>query len=314
MRVIGADEVRTALAWPRLIAALRAAFAAGCETPVRHHHTVAVPGAPDATLLLMPAWTPGAYLGVKIVNVFPGNAARGAPAVAGQYLLMSARDGAMLALVDGDELTARRTAAASALAADYLARRDAGHLLLVSTGRLSDYLAAAHASVRRLRRISVWGRHAGRAAAVAARLQAAGLPAQAVTDLAASAAQADVISCATLATTPLIHGDWLRPGTHLDLVGGFTPAMREADDIAVRRAEVYVDTRAGAMAEAGDIVQPLASGVLGADGIRAELADLARGVHPGRRDDGAITLFKSVGTALEDLAGAVLAYEHGIAA
>ncbi len=311
MRLIDAPAIAAALDWPALIEALQQAFARGAEVPVRHHHRVEVPGEPDATLLLMPAWTPGEYIGVKLVGVFPGNAERGLPAVAGQYLLLDGRTGATLALLDGAELTARRTAAASALAARFLARPDARRLLLVSTGRLSEGLACAHASVRRYQRIGVWGRHPDKAEAVAARLREAhGLPAAAVIDLEAEARAADVISCATLSREPLIRGGWLAPGAHLDLVGGFTPEMREADDEAVRRAAVFVDTRAGAAKEAGDIVQPLAAGVLAAEDIRAELAELCRGAHPGRSSDAQITLFKSVGTALEDLAAAALAWQR----
>ncbi|HXH01762.1 MAG TPA: ornithine cyclodeaminase family protein [Candidatus Competibacteraceae bacterium] len=308
MLQLDADAVARHLPWPALVEALREGFRAGCEAPLRHHHTVRVPGEPDATLLLMPAWQPGAFLGVKLVSVFPGNGARGLPAIHGSYLLSSARTGELLALLDGAALTARRTAAASALAAGYLARADARHLLIVGTGALAPNLAAAHAGVRPITRISVWGRDPAKAETLAARLRGDGLPAAAVADLAATAAQADIVSCATLSQQPLIQGAWLKPGAHLDLVGGFTPAMREADDEAVRRASVFVDTRQGAGHEAGDIVQPLASGVLTPASILADLHELCRGQHPGRRRDDEITLFKSVGASLEDLVAAVLAY------
>lgn len=215
----------------------------------------------------------------------------------------------MLAIVDGGELTARRTAATSALAASKLARVDASELLVCGTGRLSLNLMQAHAEVRSLTRIHVWGRNGDTAERTAAEARIMGLPAIAVSDLAAAARTADVISCATLSSQPLIDGNWLKAGAHLDLVGGYKPDMREADDTAIRRASVFVDTLAGATHEAGDIVQPLESGVLTPDAIRAELAELVRGEKPGRRDDNEITLFKSVGAALEDLAGAILAYE-----
>src|SRR5262249_127759 len=145
----------------------------------------------------------------------------------------------------------------------------------------------------------IWGRSREKADALAARLDRPGLRVTAVPDLEAGAREADVISCATLASEPLVRGAWLRPGTHLDLVGGFPPAMREADDEAVRRARVFVDTRAGALVEAGDVVQPIARGVLRAEDLEGDLFELCRGLRPGRTTDAEITLFKSVGTALE---------------
>ncbi|QXZ79135.1 ornithine cyclodeaminase family protein [Rhizobium sp. L51/94] len=309
MLVLDEARTRAALPWRPLIDAIDHMFKGGCMMPVRHHHTMAVPGESDATLLLMPAWVPGRYSGVKVLSLFPDNGLRGLPAIYGTYLLSSGTTGEMLAIVDGGELTARRTAATSALAASKLARADASELLVCGTGRLSLNLMQAHAEVRSLTRIHVWGRNSDTAERTAAEARIMGLPAIAVSDLEAAARTADVISCATLSSQPLIDGNWLKAGAHLDLVGGYKPDMREADDTAIRRASVFVDTLAGATHEAGDIVQPLASGVLTRDGIRAELAELARGEKPGRRDDNEITLFKSVGAELEDLAGAILAYE-----
>jgi ornithine cyclodeaminase len=310
MLMLDAAQIERVLDFPALIDALREAFRGDGTVPLRQHLTVPVPGGSDGTLLLMPAWTPARHVGVKIVTVFPDNADLGLPSVYGSYLLLSARTGEPLAMLDGRSLTVRRTAAASALAAGYLAREDARHLVMVGTGALAPNLIAAHAAVRRFDRISLWGRNPERAAALAHRLAGLGLPVRPVADLRAAVDGADIVSCATLSREPLVLGDWLRPGTHLDLVGGFTPAMREADDTAVRRSEVYVDTRAGATHEAGDIVQPLERGVLAAESIRGDLFDLARGTVPGRRTAGEITLFKSVGTALEDLAAAELAYER----
>lgn len=309
MRLLDADQTRDALGMKPLVEALRQMFASGCEMPVRHHHDVQVPGEPEATLLLMPAWKTGEYMGVKIATVFPGNAGRGLAAVNAAYVLMSAATGQMLAMVDGGELTARRTAAASALAADYLAREDASHLLVIGTGRLSLNLVEAHAAVRPIRRVTVWGRSGDKAAAIAASAAAMGFDAAAAGDLADAVKQADIVSCATLSAQPIVRGEWLQPGVHVDLVGAFKPDMRESDDEAVRRASVFVDTRAGAIKEAGDIVQAIRSGALAEAEIEAELAEMCRGGHPGRRSDGEITLFKSVGAALEDLAGAILAYQ-----
>lgn len=304
------DATRAALEWRPLIEALRTMFRDGCESPVRHHHDFQVPGEADGTLLLMPAWVPGRYLGTKLATVVPGNGARGLPAVMASYLLNDARTGEMVAMIDGGELTARRTAAASALAADYLARQDARHLLVVGTGRLSRNLAAAHASVRPLSRVAVWGRDPEKARAVAEEIAGElDILAQPADNLEEAVRDADVVSCATLSEAPLVQGAWLKPGSHLDLVGAFKPTMRESDDEAVSRARVFVDTREGATKEAGDIVQALASGALAEDGIEADLFDLTRGTHAVLRQADDITLFKSVGAALEDLAAAILAFE-----
>jgi alanine dehydrogenase len=306
MRVVSADDVHNTLDFPSLIDALAATFKAGAEVPLRHHHTIAVPGAPDATLLLMPAWQSGKALGIKVVTVFPGNAARSLPAVMGQYLLLDATTGAPKAMIDGTALTLRRTAAASALAAGYLARRDSAVHLMVGTGALAPHLIKAHASMRPIRETRIWGRNPAKVAALAASLAASGTAAIAVPNLAEAAATADIITCATLSHEPLVRGTWLKPGTHLDLVGGYRPDMRETDDDAVRRARIFVDTDA-ALHEAGDIVQPLRSGALAADRIAGDLFGLVRGTCDGRRGADEITLFKSVGTALEDLAAAELA-------
>ena len=312
MRTIGPDEVHRLLDYPSLVKALREMFRDGCEVPPRHHH--AIPAAPPAagpgTLLLMPAWQPGRALGVKAVTVFPDNARRRAmPAVHGTYLLLDPATGMPAALIDGTALTARRTAAASALAAGFLARVDSAVHLVVGTGALAPHLAAAHRAVRPIRRTLVWGRDPAKAAALAARLSEQGIPSAPASDLAAAVAAADIVTCATLARTPLIRGAWLKPGTHLDLVGGFTPEMREADDEAVRRARVYVDTEM-AIREAGDIVRPLRSGALARERIAGDLFSLVRGACRGREEAGEITLFKSVGSALEDLAAARLAFER----
>lgn len=309
MLVLDEKQTRAALPWAELVEALATMFAGPCVAPVRHHHDVEVPGERHATLLLMPAWVPGHYAGVKIVSVFPDNAQRSLPAIFGTYLLSSAKTGEMLAAIDGGELTARRTAATSALAARYLAHPEAKEMLVCGTGRLSLNLLQAHAITRPLERFRIWGRNVDNARKIAAEALALGLQAEAVADLEAAVRSADIVSCATLSDEPLIRGDWLKPGAHLDLVGAFKPSMRESDDAAIRRSSVFVDTRAGAMSEAGDIVQPLKSGFLTEDGIKAELAELIKGVRPGRTSSEEITLFKSVGAALEDLAGAILAYE-----
>lgn len=309
MRHLDAAALAALLPPADLVGALREGFRRGCELPVRHQHALARQDEPDATLLLMPAWTER-YLGVKLSTVIPGNRARGLGAVQASYLLSSARTGEALASIDGLELTLRRTAAASALAATALAREDARRLLVVGTGNLAPHLARAHAAARPIEQVEVWGRRAERAAAVCDELAHEGLAATPAEDLERAAHAADVISCATLSEEPLVRGEWLRPGAHLDLVGAFTPQMRETDDEAVRRAEVFVDTREGALAEGGDLLLAVEAGAFELAEVRADLFELCRGEHSGRRFEDEITLFKSVGTALEDLFAAVLAYER----
>ena len=316
MLTISAAEVDRALSFPGLVETLRTAFRDGAVQPVRHHHNVERPDGAAATLLLMPAWTDfnaagtsaNGHIGVKIVTVSPDNNAIGKPAVMGLYLLLNGATGEPEALIDGQRLTQWRTACASALAASYLARDDASRLLVVGAGALSPFLARAHSAVRPIKEIHIWNRTPANAEKVVADLRADGFNAEAATDLDAEMAKADIVSSATISTTPLVKGALLKPGTHVDLVGGFTPEMREADDDAIRRARVYVDTRAGATKEAGDIVQPLASGVLKADAIVADLSELARGEKKGRGSFDEITLFKSVGAALEDLAAGIAVY------
>jgi ornithine cyclodeaminase/alanine dehydrogenase-like protein (mu-crystallin family) len=311
MRVFSAEDIDGALDFRSLVDALSEAMRGGFIAPDRHHHEIERAGESPAVQLLMPAWTEsaskaGLYLGAKIVNVFPGNSARGLPAVMGTYVLQSGRTGAALAALDGTRLTHWRTAAASALAARHLARPDAERLLIVGAGALAPYLARAHASQRSYKAITVWNRGFEGARRVAGALQARGLPALASEDLEGSVAKADVISCATLTTAPLIEGRWLKPGQHLDLVGAFTFAMREADDEALRRARIFVDTEA-ACTEGGDVAIGLASGAITRADVVASLPALCRGAK-GRRSADEITLFKSVGAAIEDLAAAMLVW------
>jgi len=300
------DALRAALPWEALIEALGAMFREGCEAPLRHRHAMPGEGGAENTLLLMPAWRAHGHTGVKIVHVAPGNAARGEPAVHAAYLLSDAVTGAPLALMDGGELTDRRTAAASLLAARHLARADSARLLLLGAGKVARALAEAYAARFPIADIAIWSRSAARAQRLAAELAAQGLPARA-TDR-PDPAQADIVSAATLSSEPLVRGAEVRPGTHVDLVGAYRPDMRESDGALLAAATVAVDTRAGAMAEAGDIVQAIAEGAIGAGHVAADLAELCRGAHPGRRDGAEVTVFKSVGWAGEDLAAAALAY------
>jgi ornithine cyclodeaminase len=309
MRFVDAADTARLLPFTPLIAALRNRFAAGCEVPLRHTHSIADAAAqPAGTVLLMPAWRAGGRFGLKTVMIFPANGALGRPALHSVYTLFDATTGEPLAQLDGNQITARRTAAASALAASFLARADAARLLVVGAGRVAALMAPALRAVRPIGSVAVWNRSAAAAQRLAAQWRTDGIDAHAVDDLEAAVAAADIVSCATLATTPLIHGAWLRPGTHLDLIGSFQPERRESDAACFARSRVYLDT-AEALAKSGDVLLAIAAGAFVPAQLQGTLADLCRGACAGRRDAGEITLFKSVGTALEDLAAAELVFD-----
>ena len=312
MQVIDAKAIDDRLNFPLLIEALAEAFRGGVTAPHRVHHTIERAGA-AATLLLMPAWTTsasrsGAFLGTKIVSVFPDNASRGLPAVHGVYVLQSGETGAPLAALDGTRLTLWRTAAASALAARFLARRDASRLLMIGAGALAPFLVKAHRAVRPIGEVAIWNHRRASAERLAQTLAGEGVNAVVADNLEQAARQADVISCATLSTAPLIKGEWLRDGQHVDLVGAFNLHMREVDDEALRRARIFVDTEA-ALHEGGDVAVAIASGSINKSHVVADLAALCSGAQ-GRGGEQEITLFKAVGAAIEDLAAAMLVWNR----
>jgi len=314
--ILDQQKTAEALPWNALIDALDKVFTQSIHSPVRHHHTMQVPGDPDATLLLMPAWLEGEYSGVKIVNVFPGNNKRGLAGLTGHYLLSCGKTGRLLLQLDGNELTSRRTAAASALASRYLSRENSTSMLMVGTGRMARYLIPAHSAVRPIDTVHVWGRNFDSSQRLVDELREDGINAIVCLpeNLQKTAQQVDLISCATMATEPLIKGEWLQAGTHLDLVGSFTPKMRETDNTAMQIGEVFVDTREGALSETGDLITPINEGAITEESIVAEFSELCSGAYLGRADlnnpNEAITVFKSVGASVEDLGAAILAYQN----
>jgi len=305
--MISAEDLKQHLDYASLIDAIDQMFKEGCTVPTRHHHPIETPGAPNPMLLLMPAWVQGDVIGVKIITVFPENGDKDLPAVMGSYMLMDGTNGTPLAMLDGPELTARRTASASAVASRYLSRQDSSTILMVGTGVLAPHLIRAHAAARPIKNVMIWGRDSDKAAAVVAELADDDFTCRVVTDLETAVPGADIISCATLARQPLVMGDWLVPGQHLDLVGAFTPEMRESDDRCVVRADLYCDTRDGATLHAGDFTDPIGRGIISDKDVLGDLFDLTGGRCKGRTGNDQITLFKSAGTALEDLAAAKLA-------
>ena len=312
MRVIGADEVRAQADLPRLIESLEQAFRSAAVIPPRQ--ILPLPGGRgDGQFLVMPAFDPDGSAAIKLVTFLPENASRGLPTVQAAVVAFSS-EGTPVAVLDGTMVTRIRTAAASALASKYLSRADSSRLTVVGTGALAPWMAAAHAVVRPIDRIDVWGRHPERVAATVTAIRKIAAPritVRAAPTLEESVRSADIVTCATSSPTPLVSGLWLKTGAFIDLVGSFSPSTREADDDVVRRARIFVDTFEGALAEAGDIIDPIARGVISRDHVEGELADLVTGRVAGRQTAGEITLFKSVGTALEDLTAARLLLAKG---
>ena len=301
-----ADDVRRLTPMPLLIEAIDQAFATPPVTPPRTHHAIGDGHGAVGHLLLMPSWRENGHLGVKILTLLPWLAAAGKPAIRASYIICDAATGEMLAAMDGTEITVRRTAATSALASRYLSRPDSESLLVVGAGALAGPLIEAHSAVRNLRRILVWARRPERADAIVQKARSAGFDAGVAGDLERAVRETDIISCATSSEKPLVRGEWLSPGKHLDLIGAYTPTMCEADSVAVAASNVFVDDRDAAQHEAGDLIQAEAAGQFRMGDIAASLTDLATGRYAGRRNRGDLTLFKSVGLALEDLAAAEL--------
>jgi ornithine cyclodeaminase len=308
LRNIDAGETHRLLDYPGLIDALDGMYKSGVDAVTRLVLNETLPGQKQNDWLILPAWQYGRNFGVKLVSVFPGNAERGLASILGIYALFDGETGMPLAVIDGAALTLRKTAANSALAVRYLARKDVRRMAMLGAGALAPHLVMAHCSVRpSIEHLTIWNRSRDKAVAMAERLRTE--PATrhltiAIADTAEAAIrEADIVSAATMSKQPVVFGDWLRPGTHLDLVGAFRPDMREADDRALARSRIFCDARFTAAAECGDLCDPLARGII-ADSDITDLFQLARGERPSRRSAGEITFFKSGGGGHEDLATA----------
>lgn len=320
MRFITAPEIEIALDQKSLIEALRRAFRMGAsarpyQAPLRNRFYIENVHADPTILLNMPSWQVDGDLGIKMVTVNTGNPAKGLPMVQGVYLFLDAGTGKVRGILEAEMITVKRTAAASALASSYLSRSDASRLLIVGAGALARHFIDAHRAVRPISDVLVWNRTPKRAEELVAnyRLQedASALNSIGVTDdLEAAVSGADIVTCITASSEPVIFGDWVREGTHVDLVGAFSPDSRESDDALVKKARIFVDTRTGALAEAGDLIIPMNKGLITEDDVAADLFDLTQGERDGRRFYEQITLFKNCGSAIEDLVAARLAYQR----
>ncbi|WP_295948189.1 ornithine cyclodeaminase family protein [uncultured Bartonella sp.] len=305
-------ETADALPFKELIDALDKGFATGCAKPERQHLKLGKQENNPPIMLLMPAWTNSEtghqFLGVKIVNVFPDNRLKNLPGLTSTYILYDGDTGEELAIFDGNTLTARRTAATSALAARYLSSPQSEKLAIIGAGEVAQLLADAFSAVRSIKKISIWNRTKKSAEKLGKQLEDAGFSVT-IADTAEEAVnEADIISAATLSNEPVIQKNWVKKGAHVDLIGAFTPQMREADDDLVRHAKLYIDT-AEALEEAGDLCIPIGNGTIKKGDILATLSDLALSKEPPERGNDDITLFKAVGSALADLYAAKLAFE-----
>lgn len=308
MLIIPDEKITELLDHKKLIEALREIFQSDYIMPVRHHHFYSTPEGIENTLILMPVWN-AEYMGMKQVTVAPANADLNIPSIFAQYILSNSKTGEPLAMMNATELTARRTACTSALASSYLSREDSENLLIVGGGSVAKHLVQAHMAVRNFKKVSVWMRNPAKMEDFVEDLINQGVPAEIVTNLEIAARNADVISCATLAKTAIIKGDWVKPGTHLDMIGSHKPTTRETDDVAIRKSSIFVDSRAGALHETGELALPIADGVITEADVKADIVQLVKGIHQGRSSSEEITLFKSAGLAIEDLAAALLVYK-----
>ncbi|MGU9956102.1 MAG: ornithine cyclodeaminase family protein [Arenicellales bacterium WSBS_2016_MAG_OTU3] len=270
-------------------------------------------------LLVRAAWQHGKALGVKLATVFPANRDQGKPAMHGVYIYFDGATGQPLASIDGSALTWRKTAGDSGLGARYLARENSEKLLMVGAGSMATHLIQAHTTVRpSITQVNIWNRTRANAEKLADQLTIENADINAdinvVDDLAAAVSEADIVTCATMTTDPIIKGAWLTPGTHLDLVGAFTPTMREADDACLQRSNIFVDSRLTTIGEIGEIVIPMESGVIEANDVLADLYDLCNGKHAGRQSEDAITIFKNGGGGHLDLMTATVVLEQNQAA
>lgn len=309
MKIIDNKSITAALQYDQLIEVLREVFQHDFTMPVRHHHFYENAEGMENALILMPAWT-DQFMGVKQVIVAKNNTLKNLPAIHALYTLFDAITGQPLVQMDAAELTSRRTACTSALAASYLARTDSSTLLVVGSGKVAQHLVQAHSCVRKYERIILWARNKDKSARLLKELIHQGYGQIEIADhLEDAVRSADVISCATLSEQPLIFGDWIKAGTHLDLIGSHTPRTREVDDRTIIKSKIYVDSRAGALHETGELAIPIQHKILDPNSVCADIVELCKNTHPGRHNDDEITLFKSAGLAIEDLAAALLVYQ-----
>lgn len=301
--------IETLFSYKEFIPILKESFTKEISSPTRPHYPISEDG--SDMLLLMPAWQVDNYIGIKIITVFQNNGEKQLDTINGVYLLMDGKTGQALCTFDAGAITSKRTAATSALASSFLARPDSNVYTMLGTGKLCKELVLAHQSVFPLEKVFIWGRDINKASSKAELLAQADLKVTPVEDRSMALPKSDIVSAATYSKTPIVHGRFIMPGTHVDLVGSYLPDYREADDELVRKANIFIDTNA-ALKESGDLIIPISNEIIKADAINGTLIELCKGSDPGRLDPKEITCFKSVGYALEDLAIGVYLYQKSL--
>lgn len=289
-----------------LVDALRHGFREPPVVPSRLHYSVDNPNHTENTLLIMPAWNPGKQIGIKIVTVAPENKTHNLESINGLYLMLNAVTGIPQAILDAKPITNWRTACASALASQYLSRENSSTLLLIGTGTLATYLVKAHCAVRPIKKVLIWGRNSSNAEHIKSQLKDSYLDIEIINNIESRVSEADIVCCATLSETPLLFGKFLKAGQHLDLIGAYKPTMREVDDNTLLKSHIYVDNIEMAPKETGDLAIPISEGTISVEDIKGDLFDLCSNKIEGRSSEKTITIFKSVGHALEDLVAANL--------
>jgi 1-pyrroline-2-carboxylate reductase [NAD(P)H] len=308
MRTITADEVHAALSYPALIDALQEAYGGSYSMPPRQVFLLDEENSKNDAFAVLPSWN-GDFIGVKAFTYFP-EAVAPKKSLYSQILLFDRDGGEPLALVDGTTVTFWRTAGISGLATRMLARKDADSLLVLGTGNLAPYSIRANASVRDLKNVRVWGRDPKKAEAVIEQVAGdySGIEFSVAEDREAACGASDIIVAVTGSHEPVVHGDWVQPGTHTDFIGNHHATKRECDTALITKSKVYADSYVNAMKEAGEILVPIDEGVFKKEDIVAELSEMCAGKATLRESDDEITLFKSIGMAMSDLVGAGLAY------
>ncbi|QLC26354.1 ornithine cyclodeaminase family protein [Parasphingopyxis algicola] len=312
MRIIDRKGVATILSFPHCIAALRQAMAAVSrgEATLPLRQFMGVPGV-EGKLAMMPgAMTDPACFGLKLLSKYDREPGDQLPQLIGAYLLFDSSSGQLLAILDGAELTARRAAAASALATDLLARKDARKLAILGNGNQAKLHIEAIAAIRPIDEVCVWGRNADRVNAfVNDQQERTGVATRAFGSVEECIEEADIVCTTTGAKTPILPGLALPDGVHVNLMGASTAAARETDDETVKRSRFYVDYRQAALSAAGELIDAIEQGVVGEEHIAGEIGDVINGQAEGRISDADITAFKALGIAAQDLAVAYRVFE-----
>ncbi len=311
MLIIDAEQIHQTLNFPELIRALKDTFSKPAGMPQRQVFSLDESSSHSDAFAVLPSWN-DKTIAVKAFTYFPNNPSQSADleSLYSKIMIFDRKTGVPQALVDGTSVTYWRTAAISALGSKFLAREDATKLLVCGTGRLASFMALAHASVRPITEIKIWGRNRDSALKIVDIVKSSRpeLDVTVCDNLEFAVRNADIISCATGSPTPLFDGDWVQEGTHTDFVGNHNHDRRECDTKLILKSNVYVDSKINVFAEAGELLIPVAEGVYSTNEVKGELAQLCDHRVKGRTDIKQITLFKTVGTALADLVGAQIAF------